>query len=150
MRPEVFTAEVLPLVVQAWERRCFCSAPGFQKLMSFDFSRYGSTPVALYDLEAIGTELIEKRFKKLSEPTRDPRSGKNRHSRECPQCATRCDVVWEQYSINFDCTYYEWNLPRPVVPGTYLVGFYGFQGNWLFPDYREGTREQFFDAIGAG
>jgi len=150
MTPQEFSGEVLPRVVSAWERMCFCSSPGFVKLMSFDFSRYGTTPVALYDQEALGDEIITKRFTRITEPVPDPRSGTNRHIRQCPACGRRCEVVWDQYSINFDRAYYDFGQAEVAIQGIYLVGFYGFRGNWSFPDYKPGTTIEFLAAIGAG
>jgi hypothetical protein len=50
----MFAADVLPLVVEGWRRRCFCSHPGFLKLLSFDFRNYGHTPAELVDAQMRG------------------------------------------------------------------------------------------------
>lgn len=67
MTPDDFSTRVMPQIIAAWEQSCFCHSSGFLKLMSFDFRKYSVSPRALYDAEAIGYEIIERRFVKVSD-----------------------------------------------------------------------------------
>jgi hypothetical protein len=144
MTPKEFRRDVLPRVLEAWERGCFCSSPAFVRLVSLDLG-----PVALADAQVLIREIIEKRFQQDG-PTDDHHSGDAVHRYSCPQCATKCEVIWEQFSINMDRSFVRWITPRvgdePTVP--YLVGFYG-HGT---PDHVEGfvrtaSADQFLSSI---
>ena len=156
MSPDEFTHDVLPVIVRAWEGGCLCAAPGFLKLMSFDFAKYSlgwATPMALYDVEAIGNEIIGKRFEKLSDWADAAGGYAKRQIRECPRCRTRCEVTFTQYNINFDCCRYDFGdqRRRAAKEGLYLVGFYGLGRRRRFSGFRQArTTLEFLEAIGAG
>jgi hypothetical protein len=149
MTPEDFSTQVMPQIVAAWERSCLCSSPGFVKLMSFDFRKYGRSPKALYDVEQIGYEIIERRFDTVSKWSRVPNSGAQECVRACPQCGTRCTVTSEQFNIRFDCTcfHFENDVVMAEV-GLYLVGFTWLGEATETPDFRRaGDVQQFIEAL---
>ncbi len=80
MTPDEFRQAVLPQVVAAWDDHCFCTCPGFQKLVSFNFRDYGIGPTGLADSEILIDELIRQRFTRQQELESPP--GEN--------CASLC------------------------------------------------------------
>jgi hypothetical protein len=98
LSPEAYTAEVLPVLVKRWQRRCFCGSPGFLKLLSFDFQDYGNVPAALLDSEIAWGAIIGKHF--------TPAGGwaevgeEQQRTFRCPQCGLELRTRSEQYSIS--------------------------------------------------
>ena len=62
MTPDEFHHSILPTILTAWERGCFCHSPGFLKLVSFNFEDYGIGPMAVVDSEILIAEIIGRRF----------------------------------------------------------------------------------------
>jgi hypothetical protein len=148
--PEGFRQQVLPRIVAAWERGCLCKVPGFLKLMSFDFSRYpGHYPMTLFEVEAIGDEIIGRRFRQIGEPVRGATGVRTTY--ECPSCGGRCTGQWDQYNINFDCTVYDFGAPGAHAgEGLYVVGFFGLAGAWQVDDFRPAASvSEFLAFLGA-
>jgi len=148
---EEFVHELLPKIVAAWETRCFCSSPGFRKLLAFNFCDYHSHPMTLVDSELIGHHLVRSRF---------PRTQEVRHSAgeifqeyQCPQCKTRCLESYNEYSISMYRSYYEFagTVTRADV-GLYLVGIRAFSKHDFdaVTDYREAaSKQEYFQTLGA-
>jgi hypothetical protein len=149
MTPVDFATQVMPQIVAAWERSCLCRSPGFLKLMSFDFRKYGSSPTALYDVEAIGGEIIQKRFVKVRDWQDVPNSAAHVSVRACPQCGTLCTLTGEQFNIHFDCSCFQFDSDAGMADiGLYLVGFYWLGERNAFADFeRAATVEQFLVAL---
>jgi hypothetical protein len=148
--PQGFREQVLPRIAKAWDHGCLCKAPGFLKLMSFDFSRYpGHYPMTLHEVEIIGDELIRRRFRQIGEPVRNIAVGV-RTTWECPSCGGRCTETWDQYNIHFDCSVYDFGVPTAHEgTGLYVVGFFGLAGNWQVDDFRPARSvEEFLTYVG--
>ena len=125
MTPHEFRASVLPQIVTAWGRQCFCSNPRFQKLLSFNFRHYGIGPSALADAEILIDTIIRKRFTPQHEAI--SHQGEITQAYKCPQCEATCTEVFAEFSINMYQSTVTYDL-NPVLAshGLYLVGFYGF------------------------
>jgi hypothetical protein len=149
MHTDSFSTQVMPQIVAAWERSCLCRSPGFLKLMSFDFRNYGHSPRALYDVERIGYEIIERRFVAVSNWVDVGHGGAQKSVRSCPQCGTRCTRTWEQFNIHFDCTCFNFDGSAVLAEmGLYLVGFYWLGEPCATPDFRQAASvEEFFAAL---
>lgn len=125
MTPEEFRENVLPAILTAWDRACFCVSPGFQKLVSFNFEDYGIGPVGLADSQMVGLDIIHNRFTHCDDES--PPSESRARLFECPQCHARCTETFEDYNIWMYRTFFTFVDDRPIAPtGLYLVGFYGF------------------------
>ncbi|HPF41454.1 MAG TPA: hypothetical protein P5081_22125 [Phycisphaerae bacterium] len=126
MTPEEFRQRTFRTLANAWKQGCFCDSPGFQKLMSFDFQKYGTNPVGLADTEILIDEIIRNRFKKEGgDKAPDPAAGWPTYT--CPQCGATCDVGWQDYSISMNCSTVKFHGRRKRAKvGLYVIGFYGF------------------------
>ncbi len=126
MTPDEFQKRIVPTVVAAWERKCFCRSPGFRKLASFNFEDYGIGPVALVDSEILIQEIIRGRCTRDGEPTNDGH-GTTFQAYRCPRCGARCRETYAEYSISMYRSFVLFdNAPKTASSGVYLVGFYGF------------------------
>ena len=126
MTPEEFRQNVLPGIVTAWDKQCFCAAPGFQKLLSFDFRNYGIAPTGLADTEILINALIRQRFTPQDEPEKG--TGERAQDYLCPQCQARCTEVYSEFSIHmYQTTVTYQAIPALAPVGHYLVGFYGLK-----------------------
>jgi len=74
--PETFAADVVPVLVERWRRRCFCGSPGFLKVLSFDFRDYGNVPAQLVDSAMLWGAIVGKHLDRSSNlrPARPARS----------------------------------------------------------------------------
>ena len=149
MTPEDFSTQVMPQIVAAWERSCFCQSPGFLKLMSFDFRSYGSGPRVLYDVDLIGAQIIDRRFVKVSEWQDVPRSAGQVSVVACPQCRTKCSRALEQYNAFFWCPWYRFDTAVKMADvALYLTGFYWLGESYATPDFQQAASvEQFLRAL---
>jgi hypothetical protein len=120
--PDVFAADVLPLVVEHWSRRCLCGNPGFLKLLSFDFLNYGHTPAELIDAELIWGAIVNKQFVPRGDWS-SSKSARPCRTFRCPQCGLELVSESEQYSINMWPTTSRATDNRYLAPkGYYIVG----------------------------
>jgi hypothetical protein len=118
--PEDFRRDTLPLVVEAWQRHCFCRNAGFQRMTALDLG-----PNALADAQILIHDIIEQRFS--SDGPWAGASGERARTFHCPQCNAKCVVVSEDFSINMHRSYVRWSTPHSVgAKSPYLIGFYGF------------------------
>ena len=151
---KAFAEEVIPALVQKWEQKCFCSNPGFLKLISFDFKNYSqnSQPIApaeLTDSQQLWSVLVGK-YQPLGDWTES--DGQLHRMYNCPQCGLPLRSHSQQYSIHmWPCT----TLPTDARPltatGLYVVGYHAFAGkfhpNWI-PDFRPAKSvEEFINSI---
>lgn len=145
MIPEEFRKTVLPRVVAAWDDRCFCASPGFQKLLSFDFRDYGVVPTGLADSEILIDAIIRERFTRRGEP--QSHQGESRQAYVCPQCQATCTELYAEFSISmYQSTVIFHNDPKAAAEGLYLVGFYGFKEDAFgkITDYRRASTVEAF------
>ncbi|MCB9854099.1 MAG: hypothetical protein H6818_00315 [Phycisphaerales bacterium] len=125
MTPEEFRQALLPDLLEAWQRECFCASPGFRKLVSFNFEDYGIGPVGLADSQILGLEIIQNRFLKIDNAAAT--SPAQSRLFECPKCRARCTETYEDYNIWMYRTYFTFVNDGPIAQtGLYLVGYYGF------------------------
>jgi hypothetical protein len=117
--------------------------------MSFDFRNYGHGPCALYDVEAIGYEIVERRLVKVTDWKDEPTGAASVSIRECPKCGTRCTRKYEQFNIHFDCTCYRFdNACRLADIGLFLVGFFWLGDRHIRSDFRRAASvEEFLEAL---
>lgn len=128
MTPDEFRESLLPNIVAAWDDRCFCANPGFQKLLSFDFRDYSIGPTGLADSEILIDEIIRQRFTQRHKPDSD--QGEITQAYECPQCGATCTELYAEFSISMYQSTVTFDLnPVLAAEGLYLVGFYGFKGS---------------------
>jgi hypothetical protein len=141
---EDFKTRVLPQVVAAWERSCFCRSPGFLKLMSFDSRDYGHSAQVLYDVELIGEEIIYRKFTMVSDWGQDS-NAPDVSVVACPKCGTRCARTTEQYTMGFWCSWFRFDTGVAKADvGLYLTGFYWLGKGVPIPDYRRAVSIQDF------
>jgi hypothetical protein len=127
LTPQAFAADVLPGLVERWQRRCFCSSPGFLKLLSFDFRDCGNTPAELIDSEMAWDAIVGKRFVPVGDWSEV--SGESQRTFRCPQCGSEMLTRSEQYSINMWPATSRPTDARVIAPtGLYLVGIRYLQG----------------------
>ncbi|MCA9254324.1 MAG: hypothetical protein KDA33_01745 [Phycisphaerales bacterium] len=141
MTPEEFRQRTFRTLVRAWNQQCFCDSPGFQKLMSFDFHKYGTNPVGLADTEILIDEIIRERFEKQGADTGPDPAGAWPTYR-CPQCGATCDLGWQDYSISMNCSTVKFHGRRKRARvGLYVIGFYGFKRSSFEPikDFRRAS-----------
>lgn len=125
--PEVFRADVLPILVELWSRQCFCRSPGFLKLLSFDFHDYGHVPAELIDSELIWSAIVGKHFMPVADWS-EVHGEQHRHFR-CPQCGAMWLTRSEQYSINmWPITAKPTQSGEIAATGLYLLGMRYFEG----------------------
>jgi hypothetical protein len=121
MPPDEFRRDVLPLVVEAWTRRCFCDSTAFTRMVSTELG-----PNALADAQILIQDIIQELF--LPEGRWTTQNGEQSRPFCCPQCGAKCLVLWEDFSINMSRSYVRWvSTPAPRGARTpYLIGFYGY------------------------
>ena len=126
MTPDEFRSEVLPQILTAWERGCFCPAPGFRKLVSFDFRDYAIGPVGLADSEILIDSIIRQQFTTLSQLD-DSEVSEISTTYQCPNCGATCTEIYAEFSISMYRSTVRFDGGSPAADeGLYLVGFYGF------------------------
>ncbi len=157
MTPAEFHEHVLPELLSRWERQCFCSAPGFRKLISFNFREYGDlSPLALADAEIVIQALICERFIRIenSSPQENEQTSERVQEFECPQCQARCTATFEQFNIHMERSFVTFADLRPAADeGLYLVGFFGFRADEheKIHDFRHTMSvQEFIQAVAGG
>ena len=127
LSPQTFAADVLPMLIDCWQTRCFCSNPGFLKLLSFDFRNYSNTPAELFDSNMVWSAIVGKYFVPLGEWSEV--DGEPRRIFRCPQCGLEMLSHSQDYSINMWPTISRPTDERIVASkGLYVVGIHYFQG----------------------
>ena len=127
MTPDEFQKRIVPTIIAAWERGCFCRSPGFRKLVSFNFEDYGIGPVALADSEILIQEIIRGRFTRDGEANSDG-MGTSSQVYRCPKCGARCTETYAEYSVSMFRSFVIFEtVPEKAASGIYLVGFRGFK-----------------------
>ena len=121
LTPEQFRSDALPLVIDAWQRGCFCHNAGFRRMTTLDIA-----PNALADAQILIHHIVEQRF--VPDGRWMSASGQQSRSFHCPQCDANCVVISEDFSISMHRSYVRWLSTRPTIEAKapYLVGFYGF------------------------
>lgn len=119
-----FREQVLPTLVERWDRSCFCGRAGFRKVVSFDFRDYGIAPTALVDAEILIGELVRARWEAVDSP--EMGEGPLVQTWRCPQCGTRFLDEYEEFGVGLFRSFVRPVEPLPAAPvGVYLVGFRG-------------------------
>jgi hypothetical protein len=125
---EEINESIVPELLRRWDKQCYCRNKNFLKLISFDFRHYGHSPMALIDAEFVIYDVMFKRFERVSGWTK-VRDGSERVDR-CPQCGLQFHSLFEQYSINMDCTVSRPSEQLPIAEtGYYVAGFHRFVGS---------------------
>jgi hypothetical protein len=146
MTPDEFQKHILPTILSAWDKACFCRSSGFLKLVSFNFEDYEIGPIALADSEILIQQIVRDHFTRDGEPTSDGQ-GTTFQAYRCPQCGARCRETYAEYSISMYRSFVLFDDVSAKAPlGIYLVGFYGFnQGDFArVHDFRLASREEEF------
>ena len=146
LTPEAFRRDVMPQLLSAWGKACFCRSSAFKCLTSFDMG----SAAALADGQIIIADLIQKRF--LKDGALEDRSYEQVQRYVCPQCNSRCQVFWEEFSVNMDRHYVVWDAPPArSSEAFFVVGFYGFDIPAQVPGFRRaGTIDQLVDSVASG
>jgi hypothetical protein len=124
---DVFAKELLPALVDKWQQKCFCSSPGFLKVLSFDFQQYRCMPAELLDSELLWNAIVGEHFQRLGEWAYV--DGEQQCDFRCPQCGLELRTRSEQYSINMWPAKSRPTDARALADvGLYVIGFRSFQG----------------------
>ena len=143
LTPVEFHRDVVPLLRAAWENACFCNREAFKRLTSFEMG----SAAALADGQIIINEIIRKKFS-ADGPLED-RDFEQMQRYVCPQCGSRCQVFWEQFSIKMDRHYAIWpSPPARSSEALFIVGFYGFDPPAQVAGFkRADSVDQFIDSL---
>jgi hypothetical protein len=126
MNPAQFRLDVLPQLEDQWIQHCFCENQFFQKLISFNFEDFNSSPVALADAEILIHHFIRKKFQSI-ELIDNP--GEIIQKWQCSQCGLVCKEFYSEYSISMNRSYAIYEQANVSKQVDYLIGFYGFDVN---------------------
>jgi hypothetical protein len=143
LTPAEFRRDVLPRLLSAWEKACFCESDAFKRLTSFEMG----SAAALADGQIIIAELISKNFS--ADGDLEDRNFEQVQRYVCPQCGSKCEVIWEQFSINMDRDYVVWGSPpTPASEALFVIGFYGVDPPDQVPGFkRADSIGQFVDSL---
>jgi len=146
LTPAEFHRDVVPLLRSAWDSACFCNSEAFKRLTSFEMG----SAAAIADGQIIINEIIRKKFS--ADGALEDTNFEQMQRYVCPQCGSRCQVFWEQFSIKMDRYYVVWASPPALLSeALFIIGFYGFDP----PDQVRGFRradsiDQFVAALAHG
>lgn len=122
----MITQEQYLELIAPFASKCLCASPKFQKLVSFNFEDYTTSPISLWDSEVLIQKNIRERFTALDDWSNDV--GESYRNYECPTCKRKCKEAYAEYSINMYRSYvtFEENLRSKSV--SFLTGFRSFTG----------------------
>ena len=123
MTPDEYNKDVLHRVYREWKKKCFCSSPGFQKILAFNFEDYRIGPTGCADTEILIDKIIRFKFIKTGLPDGE---FETRQKYKCPQCGAICTEEYADYNIHMYRSFAVYENPDQAPEGLFLVGFYGF------------------------
>ncbi len=123
MTPYEYNEQVLPSILEEWEKKCFCSSPGFQKIVSFNFRDYGIGPAGCADTEILIHTIIREKFTKEGDVAGEYET---RQKYRCPQCGALCTEEYADFNINMYRSFAFYEISNKGDEGLYMTGFYGF------------------------